>query len=287
MLTSSFASTGYEPKRHRALPVPKSSTEVISFVPDSSIASDIIPSPNFGERDKGRLPDMIVLHYTGMPDVEGALARLCTAGTEVSAHYVVLEDGRVVQCVQEAKRAWHAGVASWAGEDDINSCSIGIEIVNRGHDWGYPEFPLRQVAAVIALCRGILLRRNLPSCRVLAHSDVAPGRKKDPGEKFPWDSLANSGVGHWVYPAPIVPGETLRLGSISDEVRPMQEALAKYGYAIETNGIFDGSTQQVVTAFQRHFRPARVDGIADPSTLATLRALLASRDAEAEIAAAR
>ena len=287
MLSGSFASPGYEPKRLRALPIPKSSAEVKSFLPDSSIASDVIPSANFGDREKGRSPDMIVLHYTGMPDVEGALARLCTAGTEVSAHYVVLEDGRVVQCVQEAKRAWHAGVAVWAGEEDINSCSIGIEIVNRGHDWGYPDFPLRQVAAVIALCRGILLRRNLPADRVLAHSDVAPARKKDPGEKFPWDSLANSGVGHWVYPAPIVAGEMLRLGSTGDEVRAMQESLAKYGYGIEANGIFDGSTQQVVTAFQRHFRPARVDGIADPSTLSTLRALLASRSADTNAAAAR
>jgi len=276
MLTSSFASTGYEPKRHRALPVPKSSAEVKSFPSDSSIVSDVIPSANFGDRNKGRSPDMIVLHYTGMPDVEGALARLCTAGTEVSAHYVVLEDGRVIQCVQEGKRAWHAGVASWAGEEDINSCSIGIEIVNRGHDWGYPDFPLRQVAAVIALCRGIMLRRDLRPERVLAHSDVAPARKKDPGEKFPWDSLANSGVGHWVYPAPITAGEVLRLGSIGDDVRPMQEALAKYGYAIEVNG----ATQQVIAAFQRHFRPARVDGIADPSTLATLQALLASRSAD-------
>ena len=132
-----------------------------TFEPDSSIVSDIIPSPNHGDRNKGRQPDMIVLHYTGMPDVEGALARLCTAGTEVSAHYVVLEDGRIVQCVPEAKRAWHAGVSSWAGEDDINSCSIGIEIINRGHDWGYPEYPLRQIAAVIALCRGIMLRRKV------------------------------------------------------------------------------------------------------------------------------
>ena len=110
---------------------------------------------------------MILLHYTGMPDVEGAIAQLCTPGTDVSAHYIVLEDGRIVQCVPEAKRAWHAGVSTWAGEDDINSCSIGIEIVNRGHDWGYPDFPLRQIAAVIALCRGIMLRRNVPAHRVL------------------------------------------------------------------------------------------------------------------------
>jgi N-acetylmuramoyl-L-alanine amidase len=153
-----------------------------TFTPDSSIASDVIPSANYGDRNKGRLPDMIVLHYTGMPDVEGAIAQLCTAGTDVSAHYIVLEDGRIVQCVQEAKRAWHAGVSSWGGDDDINSSSIGIEIVNRGHDWGYPDFPLRQTAAVIALCRGIMLRRKVPSHRVLGHSDVAPSRKKDPGE---------------------------------------------------------------------------------------------------------
>ena len=256
-----------------------------TFTPDSSVVSDVVPSGNYGERARDRSPDMIVLHYTGMPDVEGALARLCTAGTDVSAHYVVLEDGRIVQCVQEAKRAWHAGVSSWAGEEDINSCSIGVEIANRGHDWGYPEFPLRQVAAVIALCRGIMLRRNVPSHRVLAHSDIAPARKKDPGEKFPWHSLANSGVGHWVHPAPIVRGEAFKLGAEGDEVRGMQEALKRYGYAIETHGKYDAPTMEVVTAFQRHFRPARVDGIADPSTLTTLQTLLASLTSEMAAAA--
>ena len=244
-----------------------------SFIPDSSVASDTIPSMNFGERAQGRQPDMIVLHYTGMPDVEGALARLCTAGTDVSAHYVVLEDGRVVQCVPEAKRAWHAGVASWAGEEDINSCSIGVEIVNRGHDWGYPDFPLRQIAAVIALCRGIILRRDIPAHRIVGHSDVAPGRKKDPGEKFPWQSLANSGVGHWVRPAPIVRGDVLKSGNEGNDVRAMQEALAHYGYGIKASGKFDAATVEVVTAFQRHFRPERVDGVADQSTLKTLQAL--------------
>ena len=252
-----------------------------TFTPDSSIASDVIPSPNHGDRNNGRAADMILLHYTGMPDVEGAIARLCTPGTDVSAHYIVLEDGRIVQCVPEAKRAWHAGVSSWAGEDDINSCSIGIEIINRGHDWGYPDFPLRQIAAVIALCRGIMLRRKVPSHRVLAHSDVAPARKKDPGEKFPWHSLANSGVGHWVQPAPIVRGESLKLGSISDDVANMQTAFARYGYGIPTHGKYDGPTMEVVTAFQRHFRPARVDGIAELSTLTTLHALLSSLPPEA------
>ena len=247
-----------------------------TFTPDSSIASDVIPSANFGDRNKGRLADMILLHYTGMPDVEGAIAQLCTAGTDVSAHYIVLEDGRIVQCVPESKRAWHAGVSCWAGEEDINSCSIGVEIINRGHDWGYPDFPLRQIAAVIALCRGIMLRRKVSSHRVLAHSDVAPARKKDPGEKFPWHSLANSGVGHWVQPSPIIRSDTLKLGIISEEVRDLQYALAKYGYGVPITGKYDGPTMEVVTSFQRHFRPARVDGIADLSTLTTLHALLSS-----------
>src|SRR5438105_10853470 len=287
MASGSFASAGIDSKRQRALPVPRANADMKTFIPDSSIASDVIPSPNHGDRNKGRLADMILLHYTGMPDVEGAIAQLCTPCTDLSAHDTVLEDGRIVQCVPEAKRAWHAGVSFWAGEEDVNSCSIGIEIVNRGHDWGYPEFPLRQIAAVIALRRGIMLRRNVPRPRVLAHSDVAPSRKKDPGEKFPWHSLANSGVGHWVHPAPIVRGEALKLGSIDENVAGMQRALARYGYGIPVTGKYDGPTMEVVTAFQRHFRPARVDGIADHSTLTTLHQLLASRPAEAQAAATR
>jgi N-acetylmuramoyl-L-alanine amidase len=285
MATGSFASAGFDSKR-RTVPLSRLLTNMKTFTPDSSIASDVIPSPNFGERNEGRVPDMILLHYTGMPDVEGAIAQLCTAGTDVSAHYIVLEDGRIVQCVPESRRAWHAGIASWAGENDINSCSIGVEIVNRGHDWGYPDFPLRQIAAVIALCRGIMLRRNVPSHRVLAHSDVAPHRKKDPGEKFPWHSLANSGVGHWVTPAPIVRGEGLKLSMIGDSVRDLQQALARYGYGIPISGKFDAATAEVVTAFQRHFRPARVDGVADHSTLVTLQSLLASLPVETAAVAA-
>ncbi len=270
------SSADIDPKRERAGSAAEAGMNVNTFTPDSSMASDVIPSLNYGDRNNGREPDMIVLHYTGMPDVEGAIARLCSPGTDVSAHYIVLEDGRIVQSVPEAKRAWHAGVSSWAGEEDINSCSIGIEIVNRGHDLGYPDFPLRQIAAVIALCRGIMLRRHIPSQRVLGHSDVAPARKKDPGEKFPWHSLANSGVGHWAQPMPIVRGETMKLGTINDNVLKMQQAFAKYGYGIPTNGKYDGPTMEVVTAFQRHFRPERVDGVADVSTLATLHALLES-----------
>jgi N-acetylmuramoyl-L-alanine amidase len=287
MPLGSSASDSFDSKRQRALPIARANANMKTFNPDSSIASDVIASANYGDRNMDRLPDMVVLHYTGMPDVEGAIAKLCTAGTDVSAHYIVLEDGRIIQCVPEAKRAWHAGVAFWGGEEDINSCSIGVEIVNKGHDWGYPEFPLRQIAAVIALCRGIMLRRKVPSHRVLAHSDVAPFRKKDPGEKFPWHSLANSGVGHWVQPAPIVRGETLRLGSAGNDVRDLQQALARYGYGVPVNGKYDTATMEVVTAFQRHFRPGRVDGIVDHSTLTTLRSLLVSLPTDAGAVAAR
>jgi N-acetylmuramoyl-L-alanine amidase len=249
-------------------------------VPDSSVVADVIPSANYGDRRGDRQPDMIVLHYTGMADGKLALSRLTQAGTEVSAHYVVNEDGRIIQCVPEAKRAWHAGASAWAGETDINSCSIGVEIVNGGHDFGLPPYPLRQIAAVIALCKGIIIRRNTPPHRVLGHSDIAPGRKQDPGEKFPWQLLADSGVGIYVAPAKIVSGGGLTVGSSGEEVRTLQQGLASYGYGIAVSGIYDFATVEVVTSFQRHFRPLRVDGVADASTLATLKSLLKARSVD-------
>jgi N-acetylmuramoyl-L-alanine amidase len=252
-----------------------------AFQPDSFIAADVVASPNQDERTNGRAPDLILLHYTGMMDGQSALERLCSADSKVSSHYVVFEDGRIVQCVPEARRAWHAGVSSWAGETDINSCSIGIEIVNPGHDFGYPDFPRRQIAAVIALCRSILARRGpISPDRVLAHSDVAPARKQDPGEKFPWDLLSQSGVGYWVPPAPLtIEGSSLRNGDTGENVAQLQLALSNYGYGVPATGVYDDTTREVVIAFQRHFRPARVDGIVDPSTLQTLRALLETRPA--------
>ena len=193
-------------------------------MPDSSLADEVAPSPNHGERRGVARPDMLLLHYTGMPDAEGALQRLCQQGSEVSAHYVVFEDGRIVQCVPEARRAWHAGQAEWGGVTDINSCAIGIEITNPGHQWGYADFPAPQIAAVIALCRDILARQPIPPGRVLGHSDVAPARKQDPGEKFPWAQLAAAGVGHWVEPEPIAPGKTLAVGDEGRDVQDLQAA---------------------------------------------------------------
>jgi N-acetylmuramoyl-L-alanine amidase len=178
-------------------------------------------------------------------------------------------------------RAWHAGVSAWAGDTDINSRSIGIEIVNPGHEFGYCDFPLRQIAAVISLCKSIITRRGpISADRILGHSDVAPSRKQDPGERFPWGLLSESGIGHWVRAAPLnLDGGTLKLGDHGEPVSRLQRTLRNYGYGIEETGSFDDATRDVVTAFQRHFRPARIDGVADPSTLLTLRALIETRPA--------
>jgi N-acetylmuramoyl-L-alanine amidase len=251
-----------------------------AFKPDSFIVSDVVPSPNFDER-KG-VPDIILLHYTGMQSGEAALSRLTTSASKVSSHYVVFEDGRIVQCVPETLRAWHAGVSSWGGDTDINSRSIGIEVVNPGHEFGYTDFPLRQIAAVIALCKSIVTRRGpISSDRVLAHSDVAPSRKQDPGEKFPWELLSDSGIGHWVRAAPLnLDGLKLQPGDRGEAVGRLQRMLRGYGYGIEETGTYDEATRDVMTAFQRHFRQARIDGIGDPSTLLTLRALVETRPAK-------
>jgi len=257
-----------------------------AFFPDSCVVAEVVPSPNHGERKDGRRPDMILLHYTGMQDSNAALERLTSRGSEVSAHYFAFEDGRIVQLVEESRRAWHAGVALWAGEADINSCSIGIEIANPGHEFGYPNFPVRQIAAVTALCRSIFTRYTIPLVRVLAHSDVAPSRKQDPGEKFPWRTLHDSGVGHWVKPAPLTEeGTLLALGDRGDAVASLQKSLGEYGYGITANGVYDSAMHDVVAAFQRHFRPQLIDGIADASTHKTLQELLAHRGRPRNIAA--
>jgi N-acetylmuramoyl-L-alanine amidase len=242
--------------------------------PDSPIASKVFPSPNHGER-RGGAPDMIILHYTGMPTGAEALMRLTNPVSEVSAHYFVWEDGGVLQLVPEMRRAWHAGAASWKGETDINSRSIGIEIVNRGHEGGTPPFTPAQIEATIALCADICARHAIRPERVLAHSDVAPARKCDPGELFPWDALHARGVGHLVAPASIAGGRFFALGDEGQPVQALQAMFALYGYGIAVTGVFDVAMEQVVRAFQRHFRRARVDGVADASTITTLRDLIA------------
>ena len=251
---------------------------MLPFSPDSSVAERVEPSPNFDERTGLARPDMIILHYTGMQFAHEAVHRLCDPKARVSSHYVVMDNGSIVQLVPEVKRAWHAGVSSWGGDTDINSRSIGIEISNPGHDFGYPDFPARQIAAVITLCRSILTRNIIRPENIVAHSDVAPARKQDPGEKFPWKRLAQSNIGLWVEPVAITESPVLQLKDAGDKVTELQKALVDYGYSVNVNGTYDKDTQETVTAFQRHFRPARIDGITDTSTRETLRKLLVAKE---------
>ncbi len=247
-------------------------------VPDSPVADEFIASPNHGERRGFHRPDAVILHYTGMPTGAQALAWLCDPASEVSSHYFVWEDGRVVQLVAEDRRAWHAGRGVWKGQRDLNSASIGVEIVNPGHSLSEddpPPFPGAQVEAVIALLTDVAARHRIAPERILAHSDIAPGRKRDPGERFPWDALARAGIGHWAAPAALTAGRSLTRGEEGAPVRAVQAMLALYGYGLDVTGVYDAPTRDAVAAFQRHFRPARVDGQADGSTIETLRALLA------------
>lgn len=260
-----------------------------AFTPDSISVDRVCPSPNCNERRGGaaegiRAPDMLVLHYTGVHSGAAAawvnepgacaLAWLCNPQAQVSAHYLVDLNGEIVQLVPEAKRAWHAGVSDWAGESDLNSASIGVEIVNLGHDYGLPDFPPAQIDAVIALCQDILRRNLIAPERVLAHSDIAPDRKADPGEKFPWNQLYEKGIGCWVRPAPLhETGPRLVPGDRGEAVAALRRDLAAHGYGLPVTDEYDNLCQAVVLAFQRHFRPERCDGIADASTRETLREL--------------
>ena len=229
------------------------------------------PSPNFEARVG--IPDTIVLHYTGMPTGEEALARLRDPASKVSSHYVVEEDGRVFRLVAEERRAWHAGLSSWKGETDINGRSVGIEIVNPGHEFGYRAFPDAQIAAVIELLTDIRTRWSVENGYIIGHSDVAPDRKDDPGELFPWKRLAQAGHGLWVEP-PAAPGLPLGEGEEGAGVFALQAGFTRLGYDCAPSGKFDAHTTAVVTAFQRHWRPDKVDGIADGETRARLIALL-------------
>lgn len=245
--------------------------------PDSRLVSDLFASPNIEPRQRALTPNILVLHYTGLPCVERAIEVLSRPDCKVSCHYVIGEDGRITQMVAEKMRAWHAGVSSWHGETDINSCSIGIEIQNPGHSGGYPEFPDVQMQAVTTLCQDIIARHAIPKERILAHSDVAPGRKIDPGEKFDWPGLYRAGIGHWVAPMDVNPDDPGLSGrKQGPEVLAAQELLARYGYGIEPTGIYNERMKAVVSAFQLHFRPARVDGRLDLSTFATLQRLVST-----------
>ena len=218
------------------------------------------PSPNHNARPEGQAVDILLLHYTGMESAEAALARMCDPAAEVSAHYCIDEDGALHVLVPEARRAWHAGRALWAGASDINGRSIGIELVNPGHEFGYRPFPEPQMARLVALAEEILERHPIPPERVLGHSDVAPLRKEDPGELFDWARLAAAGIGLW-------PEDPPPLAEVPSEAE-IRAALARFGY-----GYLEEDLPAVLRAFQRHFRPSAVTGEADAETAARLFAL--------------
>ena len=213
-------------------------------------------SPNFDARPSDTPIAMLVVHYTGMESAAAALERLCDPASKVGAHYLIGEDGEVAALIDEEMRAWHAGVSSWRGEGDVNGRSLGVELVNLGHEFGYRPFPEPQMAALEALCLEILARHPIEARNVVGHSDVAPRRKTDPGELFDWPRLAGAGIGLWPFAAePFAAGE--------DEVRSL---LAAFGYETEDLAL-------TLAAFQRHFRPALIDGVADAETAGILKAL--------------
>ncbi len=227
------------------------------------------PSPNVDGRPPATSIDMLVLHYTGMESAEAALEKLCDPAAKVSAHYMIDEDGAVTALVGEDQRAWHAGVAFWRGETDINACSVGIELVNPGHEFGYRDFPGAQMAALKDLALGILVRHSIPARNVVGHSDIAPGRKTDPGERFDWASLAAAGIGVWPGDAEPPDSQFARSGEAGEG--QVLEWLADYGYDVT-------DPAQAMTAFQRHFCPKTLDGRADAQTAGRLRAVLGLRD---------
>ncbi|GHA81393.1 N-acetyl-anhydromuramyl-L-alanine amidase [Algimonas arctica] len=223
------------------------------------------PSPNYNDR---KLPiSMLVLHYTGMENGTAALDRMRDPDAQVSAHYMIEEDGRVFRLVPEANRAWHAGVSDWNGIKDVNSASIGIEIVNGGHEFGLPDFPDVQINALIPLCKRIVTAHNIAQQNIVGHSDIAPERKEDPGEMFPWTGLAAAGIGLW-------PGEAngdrrvlFERGDRDRGISLIQRGLAGLGYGVALDGVMTDRTVAVIRAFQRRYRADKIDGIVDMETL--------------------
>lgn len=226
------------------------------------------PSPNHDERPQGAPIDMLVLHYTGMKTAQEALSRLCDAQAKVSAHYTIDRDGRIYAHVPEARRAWHAGVSYWAGERNVNARSIGIEIVNPGHEFGYEPFATPQIGALTDLASEILARHPIPAHRVLGHSDVAPARRQDPGELFPWAQLAELGIGLWPFAG------SRSAGTDAPLVDAFENNLRRFGYGVAPD--VDVPLKAVVTAFQRHWRPSNIDGVIDDESAYRLGALVSA-----------
>ena len=237
-----------------------------------------LPSPNRDERPADAGPiDTLVLHYTGMVSAEAALARMTDRAAKVSAHWCVGEDGTLWRLVPEERRAWHAGRSAWRGRRAVNDRSIGIELVNPGHEHGYRPYPPAQMDALLELARAIVTRHPIETRNVVAHSDIAPARRQDPGELFDWARLAEAGIGLW-HGEGEGSGQAvspLRQGDSGASVRQQQERLRAIGYGLAADGDFGPTTAAVVRAFQRHFRQARVDGVIDAGTAAMIEQMYA------------
>ena len=240
----------------------------MSFPADGSLVDVVGPSRTHGG-GVGGPPDAVVLQAAGMPRCADALERLCDASAEVSAHYLVEESGRIWQLAPEARRAWHAGRSRWMGESDLNSRSIGVEICNPGHAGGLPPYPRRQIERVAALVADILRRTGIAPARVLAHSDISPDRKDDPGERFPWSRLARDGLCLHVRPAPVTDRP-----ATPPEREALRRALRDLGYPLDEGSDWTDADRLTLRAFQRRHRRARIDGAPDRSSLLTARRLL-------------
>tara|TARA_Y100000994_G_scaffold43123_1_gene33679 strand:- start:19 stop:696 length:678 start_codon:yes stop_codon:yes gene_type:complete len=221
-----------------------------------SLTSAEFSSPNFNDRPKDIVPNILVIHYTGMKSVDQALQRLTSSNSQVSAHYLISRKGEIFKLVSEEKRDWHAGVSYWRGETDINSYSIGIELENPGHEFGYSKFPKGQMSVLTELCVEVINKYSISPENIVGHSDIAPRRKKDPGELFDWKSLAKKGVGLW--PEPILNKITLE---------SFEKSLNDFGYEVV-------DLRSTITAFQRHYLPDTVSGISDATTQKTLATLM-------------
>ncbi len=239
------------------------------------IQPDIIdhPSPNYGDRPDGASIDLLLIHYTGMKNGAEALARLCDPDAAVSAHYLVEEDGRIFQLVQDSDRAWHAGVGAWHKSNNINDISIGIEVVNPGHEFGYRPFPDKQITALTALSQWLVTRYFIPAERVLGHSDIAPGRKMDPGELFPWDKLSAAGVGCSLKDPYNDTSAYLQFGDCGEQVISLHELLIEIGYKLASTTHYGSETLDAIVAFQQHWRQSAVTGKVDLGTYQALKAL--------------
>ena len=228
-------------------------------------------SPNWNERPVGTIIDTVVIHYTGMKTGQAALDRLCDPMAEVSAHYLIEEDGRVFQLVAEEKRAWHAGVSHWRGRDNLNHNSIGIELVNPGHEFGYKAFPDAQITALLQLLEEIHQRHNISPANIIGHSDIAFERKTDPGELFPWKLLHQKGFGLFSHKECEDNTPILQSGDEGSAVEEMHSLLKLIGYNVTESACFDRMSEDALVAFQTHWRQTAVTGVYDQGTKNTLQ----------------